>query len=58
MRKITAKTNKQKRTFTLRMSGVKYRTNVQTKEQFEIMCYYTESDWHNFLRTSCDYYIA
>ena len=51
----TAKSNKSKRTFTIRKNGSKYRTNQVTKDEFDEMDNYTSNDWDDYLSQSQDY---
>ena len=47
--------NKQKRHFTIYKNGNKYRADLLSKEEFEQMEEWVESDWNNFLKTSTSY---
>ena len=56
METIKVKSNKSKRTFTIRTYEgdeliSKYRTLDFPKDVFQDMEFYTENDWKNFLRT-------
>lgn len=60
MRTLAIKSNKAKRTFTIRVSEndklvSKYRTIQFSKEEFESAEYWTENDWFQFLKTD-EYY--
>ena len=52
----TSKSNKKKRTFTIRKNGSKYRTINLSKDEFLEMENYTSNDWNGFLSSSNDYY--
>tara|TARA_R110001606_G_C15258978_1_gene638232 strand:+ start:139 stop:396 length:258 start_codon:yes stop_codon:yes gene_type:complete len=64
MKKITARSNKKKRTFTIRHYHkrklyIKYRTREMTKKDFMICNFNAEEDWELFLKTNRDdYYIV
>jgi hypothetical protein len=51
--KITS--NKSKRHYTIRKSGVVYQTEKLTKQEFEELSYNTVGDWQNYLNTSQSY---
>lgn len=57
MKNMTVRSNYQKRTFTIRIRGNKYRTLPMTRPEFEDAQYRTEKDWEYFLRTSQAYYV-
>jgi hypothetical protein len=52
----TSKSNKSKRTFTIRKNDCKYRTNQLSQDDFDEMDNYTSNDWDGFLSNSQDYY--
>lgn len=54
---INIKSNKSKRTYTIRKQGSKYRTYKMNKQEFESAYYWTANDWNQFLRTD-EYYIV
>ena len=63
MTNLKVRSNKTKRTFTLRMyeNGIcfsKYRTLRFSKDDFEDMECNTENDWKHFLNTEYHYYLV
>ena len=46
--KVTS--NQQKRHFTIKIGGVKYRTFPMNKEEFQNAEFWMEGDWKDFLR--------
>lgn len=51
-REIKVKSNKSKRTFTIRTDAGKYRTLPFSKQEFEQAdIFWTGNDWQNFLKT-------
>lgn len=55
-RKINVKSNKSKRTFTIRTDVGKYRTLPFSREEFEHADrFWTGQDWQNFLKTDSYY---
>ena len=54
-REIKVRSNKSKRTFTIRTESGKYRTYQMSKEEFESCEMNTANDWQQFLRSD-DYY--
>lgn len=52
MRKLTARPNHSKRTFTIRYNGNKYRTSKMQKIEFEDCLFNVEIDWKNYLRNN------
>lgn len=54
---MTATPNYQKRTFTLRKNGVKYRTGQMDPDIFQECIYNTAQDWAAFLLRG-DYYLV
>lgn len=57
IRKIDVKANQQKRTFTIRVPGSKYRTTPMSQEEFDNAEYWTNQDWEQFLKTD-EYYLV
>jgi hypothetical protein len=53
---MNVKANQQKRTFTIRVNGSKFRSIKFSKEDFEELEYNTSADWHYFLARSNSYY--
>ena len=56
--KVNVKRNKKDRTYTIRVSGNKYRTGKMTRDEFREAEFYTNEDWINYLRNSGDYYVV
>jgi len=54
-REFRVTSNKKKRTFTIRVDGIKYRTTPMSKEDFVSCEHNTGNDWANFLKTG-EYY--
>lgn len=56
-REIKVTANKSKKTYTIRTSAGKYRTNPMSSADFNDAEYWTGNDWQNFLNTCMfDYY--
>lgn len=49
--------NNSKRTFTIRTTSAKYRTNRMDKDDFASAKYWTGNDWSQFLKTD-EYYVV
>jgi hypothetical protein len=54
---ILVKSNKKRRTFTIRKNGSKYRTIAFSKEEFKSYLNNTENDWNYILRSE-NYYLV
>lgn len=57
-RLINIKSNKNKRTYTIRTLSSKYRTHKMSKEEFENAYFWTANDWQQFLNATEEYYIV
>jgi arsenate reductase-like glutaredoxin family protein len=55
-REISIKANQSKRTFTIKTSTGKYRTNKMSVEEFDSCENNTGNDWQQFLNTSSGEY--
>jgi hypothetical protein len=56
-REIKISANQSHRTFTIRVSSGKYRSYPMTRQEFEhARDNWTGNDWHNFLRSTGEYY--
>ena len=52
---IKVRANRSKRTFTIRKSGLKFRTYTMSKDEFNSSLNMTANDWNYFLKSN-DYY--
>ena len=54
-RKIKVRSNKSKRTFTIKTNAAKFRTFQMSQEEFQSCEHNTGNDWNQFLKSD-DYY--
>ena len=54
-REINVTPNYSKRTFTIRVTGAKYRTLQMSKQEFTECLHMTANDWQQFLNTDAYY---